>query len=218
MHLVDMAAGVIGASAVVGTTIPLGVGFALAFRRRSEDRVAVVFLGDGATEEGVFAESVNFAALHRLPVLFVMENNGFAIHTPLAKRWATEKVCERVETYGVPARRIASGSVFEIREAAAAAIAAMRAGAGPHFLECQIYRWREHVGPLEDYDAGYRDRGDLTPWLDGDAMAEAATKLDPAKRKRIDREIEAEIGEAIAFAEASPFPNPEELWTDVYAS
>jgi pyruvate dehydrogenase E1 component alpha subunit len=217
MHLVDMAAGVLGASAVVGTTIPLGVGFALAFRRRSEDRVAVVFHGDGAIEEGVFAESLNFAALHRLPVLFVMENNGYAIHSPIAKRWSTDRVCERVETYGVPARRISAGGVHEIREGAASAIAAMRRGFGPHFIECPTYRWREHVGPLEDYDAGYRDRRELAPWVERDPVAEAGAELERALRERIDREVEAEIARAVDFAERSPFPDPSRLWTDVYA-
>ena len=90
---------------MVGTTIPLAVGYALAFKRQRSDRVVVAFFGDGATEEGVFTESLNFAALHKLPMLFVCENNFYAIHTPITRRWATQRLCERVETYGIPAHR-----------------------------------------------------------------------------------------------------------------
>ena len=130
MHLIDMTHNVLGASAVVGTTIPLAVGFALAFKRTQSPRVVVAFFGDGATEEGVFTESLNFAALHKLPILFVCENNFYAIHTPVTRRWATQRLCERVETYGIPARCIEDGDVLKLRAETAAAIAALRRGAG----------------------------------------------------------------------------------------
>lgn len=217
MHLVDMSAGVLGASAVVGTTIPVGVGQALAFQRSGGDRVVAVFLGDGATEEGVFTESVNFAALQRLPVLFVMENNGYAIHAPLSKRWATDRIAERIETYGVPTRRIESGDVFEIREAAETAIASMRRGEGPYFLECMTYRWNEHVGPGEDFDAGYRDRAEFERWAANDPVAVVGARLKESDRERIDGEIADEIRHAVQFAEQSPFPAADALWMDVYA-
>jgi pyruvate dehydrogenase E1 component alpha subunit len=217
MHLVDMGAGVLGASAVVGTTIPLAVGQALAFQRTGSDRVVAVFLGDGATEEGVFSESINFAALQRLPVLFVMENNGFAIHAPLSKRWASERIAERVETYGVPAERIVSGDVLEIRAAAGAAIAAMRQGGGPHFLECATYRWLEHVGPADDFDAGYRDRAEFERWAANDQVEIVGVQLQDGARTQIDAEIEREIHQAVLFAEQSPFPEPGALLTNVYA-
>src|SRR5439155_16472388 len=103
MHLVDINRYILGTSAVVGTTIPIAVGYALAVKREGHGRVVAAFFGDGATEEGVFYESLNFAALHRLPVLFVCENNVLAIHTPIEKRWATRQLCERVRTYGIPA-------------------------------------------------------------------------------------------------------------------
>lgn len=217
MHLGDFGAGVLGASAVVGTTIPLGVGQSLAFQRSGSDRVVAIFLGDGATEEGVFSESLNFAALQRLPVLFVVENNGFAIHTPLSRRWSTDRLAERVETYGVPTQRVLSGDVFEIREAAANAVAAIRAGGGPQFLECATYRWREHVGPEDDHDAGYRRRADLEYWMEKDPVEIVGACLDPDDRGRIDDEIETEIRSAVAFAEQSPFPEPQAMWMDVYA-
>ena len=217
MHLVDMENNVLGSSAVVGTTIPIAVGYAFALKRRGEDRVVAAFFGDGASEEGVFHESLNFAALKKAPVLFVCENNQLAIHQPLAKRWATDRLCERVETYGIPARRIADGDVIAIRNAAAAAIERIRAGGGPEFIECLTYRWREHVGPGEDYDAGYRDRGDLEPWQTRDEVARLGDMLDEMTRVRIDSEVESAIAEALAFAESSAYPEIEELNTNVFA-
>ena len=218
MHLIDMPRHVLGASAVVGTTIPIAVGYALALKRNGSRGVVAAFFGDGATEEGAFHESLNFAALHRLPILFVCENNFYAIHTPLAKRWATLRLCERVETYGIPARQVADADVFAIRQIASTAFAAMRgAEAGPYFLECFTYRWREHVGPLEDYEAGYRKREELAPWQESDQVERVGSSIDPAERRRIDAEIETEIAAAFEYAEASPMPAKRELYNDVYA-
>ncbi len=216
MHLIDMEAGLLGASAVVGTNIPVAVGFALAAKRQLSGQVIVCFLGDGATEEGCFAESLNFAALHKLPILFVCENNGYAIHEPLSKRWATDRLVERVATYGIPAERICDGSLATVRARAAEAIAAMRAGAGPAFLEVLCYRWQEHVGPSRDYDQGYRSADELAPWKANDQVARLADRIEPALRERIDAEVQVQIAEAFAFAEASPFPEPEELYEHVY--
>ncbi len=217
MHLVDMSANVLGMSAVVGTTIPIAAGYALALKREKKGRIAASFLGDGATEEGVFAETLNFAALHTLPVLLVCENNGFAIHSPTSSRWATEALCERVATYGIPTHEITDGDVFAIRDVAEKAIGEIRAGGGPQFMECKTYRWREHVGPNEDYDDGYRSRDDFKPWLENDQVALTGDMLDAAQRDAIDAEIEAEIANAIEFAEQSPWPEPEELFNNVFA-
>ena len=217
MHLIDMPHNIIGTSAVVGTTIPLAVGFALTFKRMKTDRVAVAFFGDGATEEGVFTESLNFASLQKLPVLFVCENNHFAIHTPLTKRWATERLCERVATYGIPAQRIEDGDVLKLREVAAAAVERMRRGEGPTFIECDTYRWREHVGPNEDFEAGYRERAALKQWLEADQVATMGARLPAERRAAIDAEVEREIAAAIQFAESSPFPESKALYTNVFA-
>jgi TPP-dependent pyruvate/acetoin dehydrogenase alpha subunit len=218
MHLIDMDHYILGTSAVVGTTIPIALGYALALQREGTGRVVVAFFGDGATEEGVFHESLNFAALHQLPVLFVCENNSLAIHTPIEKRWATIHLCERVRTYDITAHQVADADVLRIRQLAGDSIAAMRTGdSGPVFLECQAYRWREHVGPNEDYDAGYRNREDLLKWQATDQVRVIAEKLDPATRTGIETEVEKEIAEAIEFAEKSPFPEPEELYKYVVA-
>lgn len=217
MHLVDMTAGVMGASAVVGTGIPVATGVALAAKRRRIGQVVACFLGDGATEEGCFAESLNFAALHKLPILYICENNGYAIHEPLSKRWATDRLCERVATWGLPARRIADGDIFAVREAAERAIGAIRRGEGPAFLEVACYRWREHVGPAEDYDQGYRSRAELQPWLDNDQVVRLAGMLDPETRSAIDRAVGDQVAFAFAFAEAAAFPDPASLEAFTYA-
>jgi pyruvate dehydrogenase E1 component alpha subunit len=218
MHLVAMDQHFLGCSAVVGTTIPVSVGYALALKRQGTGRVMVSFFGDGATEEGVFYESLNFAALHRLPVLFVCENNSYAIHSPLTKRWATTRLCERVQTFGIPTSSIADSDVLEIRQTASAHIRRMRNGeTGPAFMECHTYRWRGHVGPHEDYQAGYRSLQELRRWKEKDQVEIIGAKLLPSERARIDAEIEAGIRAALEFAETSPFPGPEEALSRVYA-
>lgn len=217
MHMVAMEQNILGTSAVVGTTIPIAVGYALALKREGKGRLAVAFFGDGATEEGVFHESLNFAALHKLPVLFVCENNGYAIHTPLSKRWATNRLCERVATYGMPAQKVPDSDVLSLWHLAADAYAGIRQGSGPAFIECRTYRWKEHVGPGEDYDAGYRTRDELLPWVEHDQVELIGAKLGPPVRAIIEAEVEREIAAAIDFAENSPFPEAKELFTDVYA-
>lgn len=217
MHLVDMTHNVLGASAVVGTTIPVAVGYAMALQREGRRRVVVSVFGDGATEEGAFYESLNFAALHRLPVLFVCENNQYAIHTPLSKRWSSTALVDRVRTFGIAVDEILTGDVLAIRERAAAAVEGLRRGEGPAFLHCLTYRWREHVGPSEDYDSGYRDRDELTPWEATDPVVALGDRLEPVAKAEIDARIEADIADAVAFAEKSPFPPSEELAGYVYA-
>jgi TPP-dependent pyruvate/acetoin dehydrogenase alpha subunit len=217
MHLIGMDRYILGNSAVVGTHIPVALGYALAIKRHREDRIVACFLGDGATEEGVFAESLNFAALHKLPVLFVCENNGFAIHTPLSKRWASDRLVERVSSYGIRAEQSATGELLSIRAAVEPLVAHVRAGKGPAFIECPTVRWKEHVGPNEDFSVGYRQRPPQDVWPAQDPIVQLASRLDVAERERIEREIESEIAKAIDFAERSPTPSIEELYTNVYA-
>ena len=156
MHLIDMEQGIMGASAVVGTTIPVAVGYAMALKREAKktgkQRVIVSFFGDGATEEGAFSESINFAALHKLPIIFLCENNKLAINNPIERRWATDKICERIKTYGIETHRIVDGDIFKIREVAEKAVNMLKKDSeyGPVFIECHTYRYKEHVGPTED--------------------------------------------------------------------
>lgn len=217
MHMVGMDKFILGTSAVVGSTVPIAVGYSLALQREGKGRVVISFFGDGATEEGVFYESLNFAALHKLPILFVCENNGYSIHTPIEKRWATTRLCERVSTYDIPTHEVRDSNVLTLWQVASDAYAGLREGSGPVFIECHTYRWKEHVGPGEDYDAGYRTRDELRPWVENDQVALIGAKLDPDVKAAIDAEVEHAVAAAIEFAEASPFPDPQELYTDVYA-
>ena len=216
MHLVDVPRGVMGTSAVVASTIPNAVGYAYAVKYRQENRVVVSFMGDGATEEGVFAESLNFAALKHLPILFVCENNGYAIHTHQTRRQANLDICARVGAHGVSAERIENGDVFRILQSASTAVAAMRAGSGPRFMECLTSRWVEHVGPGEDFGLGFRSRDEVAPWIQSDQVKRLGGMLPEARREKVDAEIAAEIKDAFDFAEKSEFPAADELYKHVY--
>ena len=217
MHIISPEANVMGSSAVVGTNIPIATGAAFKLKHASGDAVCAVFFGDGATEEGCFYESINFAALHRLPIVFVCENNGFAIHEPLSKRWASEDICSRVAAFGLPVHQIPDGDVLTMREASAQAVARARRREGPSFIEIKMYRWREHVGPAEDFDQGYRAKTEAEPWIQNDQVARIGAMLPENERAAVDAEIEKELADAVAFAEASPFPADKELYANVYA-
>ncbi|HTU20962.1 MAG TPA: thiamine pyrophosphate-dependent dehydrogenase E1 component subunit alpha [Gemmataceae bacterium] len=216
MHLISTEAGMMGASAVVGTTIANAVGYAYALRHQEKDSLVVAFFGDGASEEGVFAESLNFAALKQLPMLFVCENNGYAIHTPQERRQGRPDICARARAYGIPAERIEHNDVLYLFERARTMSAEIRAGGGPRFLEVMTYRWREHVGPNNDFRLGYRSEDEAAPWIDIDQVTRLESILAPERREQIQEEVEAEVEAALAFAEESPEPEPAELYTDVY--
>jgi TPP-dependent pyruvate/acetoin dehydrogenase alpha subunit len=216
MHLVDVARGVMGASAVVGTTIANAVGYAYALKLRRNDSIVVSFFGDGGTDEGVFHESMNFAALKNLPIIFVCENNFYAIHTHLLKRHKDANLCDRVRSYGMPAEQIGNNDVFRIHERVGAAVGALRSGeVGPFFFECLTYRLKEHVGPGEDFHLGYRTSAEAHPWIEDDPVRRLGETIDGRRRKQIEEEVETEIRAAFLFAEESAFPEPEELFTDV---
>jgi TPP-dependent pyruvate/acetoin dehydrogenase alpha subunit len=215
MHLVDVAQGVMGTSAVVATTIPNAVGYAYAMKLRRERRVVVSFFGDGATEEGVFHESLNFAALKKLPILFVCENNRYAIHTHQRQRQATDDIGARVRAHGIAAERIEQNDVLRLHGWTTKVLPGLREGAGPAFVECMTYRWLEHVGPGEDFALGFREREEAASWKAGDPVKTLGERLDAA-RSAIEKEVEAEIAAAFDFAESSAFPGAEELYRHVY--
>ena len=213
MHLVDAARGVMPMSAVVGTNIPESVGYAYALKVQQRPAAMVAcFFGDGATEEGAFSESLNFAALRQLPVLFVCENNGLAINTPIEQRQANPDICARARALGVPAARLdPPPDVVQLHRRVQEVVQGIRGGGGPYLLECVTYRWKEHVGPGEDFDLGYRGRDQLRPWVERDPLAALAAELEDGQRARLEAEVEAEINAAFRFAEESPFPGPEQL-------
>jgi pyruvate/2-oxoglutarate/acetoin dehydrogenase E1 component/TPP-dependent pyruvate/acetoin dehydrogenase alpha subunit len=217
MHLIDVDAGVMGTSAVVGTTIPLAVGYAYALKQQGKKAVVASFFGDGAVEEGVFHESLNFAALKRLPIIFICENNLYAIHTHQRQRQPLANICDRARIYGIPAERIENNDVLVLHEQVSAAVKSLRNGeSGPFFFECMTYRWKEHVGPSEDFHLGYRLEQEAQPWIENDPVRRLATKVAQERRSQIEAEVEAEIQQAFEFAEHSPFPDAPELFTDVF--
>ena len=217
MHLIDLEAGVLGTSAVVGTTIANAVGYAYGLKCRRQDSIVASFFGDGAVDEGVFHESMNFAALKSLPIIFICENNSYAIHTHQRLRQRLLNVCERARVYGMPAERVDDNDVLRIYERVKSAVEALAAGrSGPFFFECMTYRWKEHVGPNEDYHLGYRTKAEAEPWIKSDPVARIGARLEPGVRRKIEEEVEAEIAEAFAFAEESPFPDHAELFADVF--
>lgn len=216
MHLIDTEHGVMGTSAVVGTTVPNAVGYAYAMKLKKQDVVVVSFMGDGATDEGVFHESLNFAALKKLPIIFVCENNQYAIHTHQALRQAKTNIAEKAETYGMVSKKIEDNDVMDVYENMKDAVGKIKSGEGPFFFECMTYRWKEHVGPNEDFQLGFRSEEEAEPWIKNDPQEKLSKQLDVSVREEIQNEVEAEILEAITFAEESPFPKPEELFSHVF--
>lgn len=217
MHLIDTEARVMGTSAVVATTIPQAVGYAYALKLRARDSIVVSFFGDGAVDEGVFHESMNFAALKKIPMLFICENNLYAIHSHQLARQAMSNICERVIVYGIPTERIDHNDALRIYERVKEAVHEIRCGkSGPRFFECMTYRWREHVGPNEDFHAGYRSRSEADPWFKNDQVQRLSRLLDSETRQKIEAEVENEIKAAFEFAEGSPSPEDEALYTDVF--
>ena len=217
MHLVDIDNGIMGTSAIVATTIPDAVGYAYALKYQRKDSIVVSFFGDGAVEEGVFYESINFAALKHLPIIFICENNSYAIHTHQLKRQSVANICERVVSFGIKAERINDNDVLSLRERISSNIESLRNGeTGPLFFECMTYRWREHVGPNEDFNLGYRTREEAESWIQNDQVERIGKMLETEQQTKIKKEVEEEIREAFAFAEESPFPEASELYTDVF--
>ncbi len=216
MHLIAPEQGVMGMSAVVGTTIANAAGYAYALRYRRSDAIVASFFGDGATEEGVFAETLNFAALKRLPLLFICENNQYAIHTHQAKRQGLSDIAGRARAFGIPAQTLDGNDLFGLIDRARAVVADVRDGKGPQFLEVKTYRWREHVGPGCDFHLGFRKEEEASPWFANDPIRQLAAVLDPVGKRAIESAVEAEIADAFAFAEASPYPDADDLLTDVF--
>jgi len=177
MHLSQPEIGFPGSSAIVAGSIALAVGSALAFTMDDEQRVAATFFGDGAVGEGVFYESLNFAALNRLPVVFVCENNLYSTHMPIAKCTANLDLLKKARAMGVPSRRVDGNDVVEVQRTAARMVRRARLGEGPSFLECMTYRHRGHVGPNYDIEKGLRCQEEFDCWLEKDPIGNLELRL-----------------------------------------
>jgi TPP-dependent pyruvate/acetoin dehydrogenase alpha subunit len=215
MHLIDTDARMMGTSAIVATTIPQAVGYALVAKQRKANHIVVSVFGEGATDEGAYHESINFASLKKLPMLFLCENNQFAIYSHIRDRMPDDNLCERAEAYRVPAIRVEDGDTVATYREVKKAVAEIRAGSGPRFIEVMTYRWHDHVGPGFDRIYQYRPDSELDSWIARDQLKVLAAKVPDAERVRIEAAIETEIAEAIKFAEESPFPEGPELYTNV---
>lgn len=225
MHLIDLPSGFLGAVPIVGSTIPMAVGAAMGSTMRGEDRVTAVFLGEGATEEGVFHESLNFAVLKSLPVIFICENNFFSVYSPLSVRQPPGREIYRLaQGHGIESHQGDGNDVMEVYRLTHRAVSKARAGGGPTFLEFSTYRWREHCGPSYDNHLGYRAECDFLEWrgkcpldrLKDRLLADGHLSLQ--EMEGMENQIKAEMAEAVAFAKQSPFPEADLLMKHVYAS
>jgi TPP-dependent pyruvate/acetoin dehydrogenase alpha subunit len=218
MHLVDTDVNMMGTSAVVATGISNAVGAALALKMRKSKAIVVCFFGEGAVDEGAWHESMNFASLKKLPILFVCENNFYAIYSHVRDRLAGPGLLARSRSYGIEAEHIEDHEPLKLHERAGAAIAAVRRGEGPKFLEVMTYRWRDHVGPGEDRMHRYRPDAELDLKIENDNLKIVGDLLDKDLRKSIEAAEEKRLAEAIAFAEASKFPEDREVYDHVFAN
>jgi pyruvate dehydrogenase E1 component alpha subunit len=225
MHLIDPDVGMMGSAPIVAGTISLALGAALAASIRKDNRVAVCFFGDGATGEGVLYESLNFAALKKLPIVFVCENNLYATHMPVRECRVENSIYKIAEPFRIESRAIDGNDVLKVYEAGQKAIDKCRAGDGPVFLECLTYRFRGHVGPDDNIQGSHTDirpKEEVEEWLQKDPIKLLENYLSQNKLvdedalDEIRREVQSEVDDAHIFAENSPVPDRRELTRYVY--
>jgi TPP-dependent pyruvate/acetoin dehydrogenase alpha subunit len=222
MHVASSDMGLPGSSAIVAGTIPIAVGVALAFSMQKRDTVSVVFFGDGGANEGVFYESLNFAALKKLPVVFVCENNLYSTHMPISACLADTNIYKKAEVFRMPGIRVDGNNVVEVFRVTKRAVELARQGRGPTLIECMTYRWRGHVGSYDDLDKGLRSKEELDYWMnrcpirafEGFLLNYAV--ISESEKIQIYENIEKEIEAAVAFAKESPYPDEIELFNDVF--
>ncbi len=224
MHIVDLSVGFLGATPIVGSTIPIAVGVAFASAMRRDQRVTAIFFGDGAIEAGIFHESLNFAVLKKLPVLFVCENNFYSVYSPISVRQPEgREIFDIAKGYGVESYQRDGNDVFEVYNLVEKAVSKARQCGGPTFFEFKTYRWREHCGPNYDNDLGYRTEIEFQDWrqrcpiekLRGQLLRDGI--LCNQDIEAMVSTLEAQIEGAIAFAKESQFPDETLLLEHVYA-
>lgn len=221
MHLFDAARHFLGGYAIVAGHLPIACGLGLAAQWQEEDRVCLCIFGDGAVNEGEFHEALNLAALWRLPVIFLCENNLYGMGTALAAASATVDLYKFAEAYGIPGARCDGMDVQDCYRAMGEAIEHTRGGKGPYFLEAMTYRFRGHS--MADPEL-YRSKDEVARWREQDPIQRlkhdliARGVIDEEGAERVEHQVEDEVDEALHFAEQSPNPQPAELFTDVYAS
>lgn len=224
MHLIDLSVGFEGSTAIVGNSIPVGVGLGLSVNLKKTNQVVCIFIGDGAIEEGVFFESANFAVLKKLPVLFFCENNLYSVYSPLSVRQPEgRRIHELAASIGLTVSCGDGNDVEAAYSLSLEAINSIRQGSGPQFIELATYRWLEHCGPNYDNYLGYRSNVEFQSWKDRDPIEKYTKKL--ISRDSItlaelianQQKIKQEIVEAFDFAESSPYPDSKEIFHDIYS-
>ena len=218
-HMGDLDRGILVGSLIIGSQFPTAVGAAMAFKLKQTDQVCLCFFGDGASNRGDFHEGLNMAAILNLPVVFICENNGYALYTPVEQNVKIKDISVRAQGYGMPGITIDGNDVVTVHKTVQEAIRRARTGGGPTLIECKTYRLRPHcekfqeIRPQEEIDRCWeccpvdRFKNELTAW----------GVLDAAIDEKILKEAEEEIDQAVKFADESPFPDPAELCDDVYA-
>ena len=217
MHAADLSLGILGANGIVGAGAPIAVGAAWAAQQAGEDRVVATFFGDGALNQGVLLESLNLAAMWRLPVVFVCENNGYATTLPAASAVAGSAL-GRPQAFGIPAAAVDGMDTEAVLDAAAHAADLARNGGGPSFLECRTYRFEGHHTMERRVKVNYRTPEEIESWRTRDPLLRAAAAVGPDRCREIDAEVDAELAEAEHFALAAAPPDPAGACDHLYAS
>lgn len=222
MHIADMEIGILGANGIAGGGLPIALGSAWSAKWRGTDQVTASFFGDGASNNGTFHESLNLAAVHKLPVIFVCENNLYGISVSQKQHQPIKDIAIRATSYEMSGVTVDGNDVLEVYEAASKAIGRARAKEGPTLIECKTYRWRGHHEGDPNQGGRYRTKADIAAWKKRDPVERlskgllADKTLTRKKMASIEKQILQEIDEAVAFANESDFPAPEELYEDVY--
>ncbi len=223
MHIADFSVGMLGANGIVGAGMPIATGAALAAQLEGGDRVSVAFFGDGASNEGAFHGSLNLASIWKLPVIFICENNRWAVSVPTTYALSVDDVSARAAAYNIPGVTVDGADIFAVYEAAEQAVQRARAGQGPSLIECKTHRWRIHSEqrgnptdprPADEVESG-RQRDPLALFgasLQGQGVATAD------RLQQIENEVRQEVENAVDFAKSSPLPRPEDALLEVFAS
>lgn len=223
MHIADVEIGILGANGIAGGGIPIAVGSGLSAKMRRTDQVTACFFGDGSSNNGTFHEGLNFAAVHRLPVIFVCENNTYGISVSQKQHQAIQDISIRAAAYNMPGITIDGNDVLAVYETSGKAIEHARAGKGPTLIECKTYRWRGHHEGYPNQGRRYRTMDEIKEWMEKCPIKRFEERLieekilTKPKSKKLWEEIQKEIDDSVEYAHQSPFPEPRDLYEDVYA-
>ncbi len=223
MHPVAVELGILGTTAIVGGNIPIAVGSGWSHQFKKNGNIAVAFFGDGASEEGTFHESLNFAALKKIPVLFVCENNLYATASKISSRQAKgTSIAEKAACYGMVAIEVDGNDVEAVYAEAGKAAERARNGGGPTFIEAKTYRWKAHVGPVDDTETGHRPKDELDGWIKKCPLARIEHRLwntefwNSEEDKVFQQKLVDEFKEAMERAKEDPFPSLDDCFRNVF--